>query len=69
MIARALASLAFLFVAAMPAEAQISRCLAVAEAPPHVQLAAFTALRNSSPTRSASGSSATRPFSSRAPRA
>jgi L-ascorbate metabolism protein UlaG (beta-lactamase superfamily) len=41
MIARALASLAFLFVAAMPAEAQISRCLAVAEAPPHVQPAAY----------------------------
>jgi L-ascorbate metabolism protein UlaG (beta-lactamase superfamily) len=41
MIARVLASLAFLFVAAMPAEAQISRCLAVAEAPPHVQPAAY----------------------------
>jgi L-ascorbate metabolism protein UlaG (beta-lactamase superfamily) len=42
MIARAIASLAVLFVAALPAEAQISRCLAVAEAPPHVRLAAFT---------------------------
>jgi L-ascorbate metabolism protein UlaG (beta-lactamase superfamily) len=42
MIARALAMLAWLLVAAMPAEAQISRCLAVADAGPRLQPAAFT---------------------------
>jgi L-ascorbate metabolism protein UlaG (beta-lactamase superfamily) len=42
MIARALAMLACLAFAAMPAEAQVSRCLAVAENGPHVQPAAFS---------------------------
>jgi L-ascorbate metabolism protein UlaG (beta-lactamase superfamily) len=41
MIARALAILAWLLVAAVPAEAQISRCLAVAEAAPHLQPASY----------------------------
>ena len=42
MIARAIAILAVLFVAAVPAEAQISRCLAVAGSEPIVEPAAFT---------------------------
>jgi L-ascorbate metabolism protein UlaG (beta-lactamase superfamily) len=42
MIARGLAILAWLIVAAVPAEAQMSRCLAVADAAPHLQPAAYT---------------------------
>ena len=41
MIARAFVVLAWLLIAAMPAHAQVSRCLAVADAGPRLQLAAF----------------------------
>jgi len=41
MLTRALAILACLVVAALPAEAQVSRCLAVADADPHLQPAAY----------------------------
>ena len=42
MIARAFAIFAWLLVAAMPAQAQISRCLAIADANPRLHHAAFT---------------------------
>ena len=42
MIARAFAVLVCLFTVATPAEAQISRCLAVADAAPLIEPAAYT---------------------------
>ena len=42
MIARVFAILAWLVIAATPAEAQVSRCLAIADAAPRLQQAAFT---------------------------
>lgn len=42
MLTRALAILVWLFVAAMPSEAQVSRCLAVADSGPRIEPAAFT---------------------------